>query len=79
MNYWLVAASLFWICNLNHAYGSDGLERSPLVTIIGMLPVIAVAVFVAILLLVRWIKKLIEASKSSRSSESVRSIKKNKS
>ena len=79
MNYWLVAASLFWICNLNHAYGSDGLGRSPLVTILGTLPVIAVAIFIAILLIVRWVKKLMEASKNRPPMKSLKSIKKNKS
>jgi phosphotransferase system glucose/maltose/N-acetylglucosamine-specific IIC component len=79
MNYWLVAASLFLICNLNHAYGTDGLGRSPLVTIIGMLPVIAVALFVAIFFAVRWLIKLIRASRNKSSGKLVTKIKKNKS
>jgi hypothetical protein len=76
MNYWLIAMRLFIIFNSNNAYGTDMLGRSPLVTIIGMLPVIAVALFVAIFFTVRWLIKLIKASKNKSSSKSVPRVKK---
>lgn len=75
MYYQIVLANLFWIGGMSYAHSSDGLWRSPLVTIIGMVPVVVVAIYVAIVLVVRWLKALRKTSNEKPPTEPVSSSK----